>query len=292
MGTAAQRNALDGANIKRVIQVTPTGSPAGSAGDADAVVAADQTAVGVKGFNGTTWDRLRSGAADLGVGTGVLNVVPLVYHSGSAINLLRSAGATSDASDGSQYSPSGAMGFNGTTWDRLRIASASAAGAGGVGVLAAVPHFWDSVAATYQPAKAVRSFSDGDVGANSTPAPAIVFNGATFERLRTANVFKPFSVTVASLGIAPQIIWTQASGNKKFRFMGASVTSDKAAVVNFREASVATFLNTPKLLANTPFTFPAIGNGYLASAASNQVGIDVDSGVPVVLTGFAFGTEE
>lgn len=115
--------------------------------------------------------------------------------------------------------------------------------------------------------------------------------GARWGRPIIPNVFKPFSATVASLG-TQQIIWTQASGTTKFRVMGLSVTSDKATVVNLREASVATFFSTPQLVANTPFSFPALGNGYIASTASNNVGIDVGGSVPVALTGMIWGTEE
>ena len=111
MGTAAQRNALDGANIKRVIQVSPSGSPAGSAGDADAVVAADQTAVGVKGYNGTTWDRLRTESST------EFNLRTALYD---GANQMVSVALHTDAANGNNALSIGSLIFNGTTWDRVR----------------------------------------------------------------------------------------------------------------------------------------------------------------------------
>lgn len=231
MGTAAHRNALDGANIKRVIQVTPTGSPAGSAGDADAVVAVNQPAVGVKGFNGTTWDRLRSsvnggGATSVGA-VGILTVNP-VYTDGTNFRQAQSAaGANGDASAGSGLSA----------------------------------------------------------------AAQFISNGTTFDRLRTPNVFKPFSVTVASLGVAPQTVWTPTCG-KAFRMMGYTLTSSKAASVQFRDGSVATFFASGALVANTPAASPAgLGNGYLSASVNNVLQLDVDTAVPVVISGTVWGTE-
>ena len=225
MGTAAHRNALDGSNIKRVIQVTPSGSPAGSAGDADAVVAADQTATGVKGYNGTTWDRLRTGAgAAAGKGLAV------ILQDGTGTTLGQIASNPTDA-----------------------VGQANG--------------FLLTLAETY------------------------VYNGASLDRLRTPNIFKPFSVTVASIGTG-QTVWTVASTNKRFRVMGFAVTSDKAVQVNFKDGSVATLFATPAVVAATPFGVSGIGNGMLSASANNLLALDVSASVPVVLTGSVWGTEE
>ena len=122
MGTAAQRNALDGANIKRVIQVTPTGSPAGSAGDADAVVAADQPAVGVKGYNGTTWDRLKTATPNnVSQGaTGFLGVAPMLWNGAVQFRAWASAEGYGDNLDGAPVAATAGYVYNGATVDRVR----------------------------------------------------------------------------------------------------------------------------------------------------------------------------
>ena len=117
------------------------------------------------------------------------------------------------------------------------------------------------------------------------------YNGATWDRIRTPNVFKPFSVTVASIGTG-QTVWAVASTNKRFRLMGFAVTSDKAVQVNFKDGSVATLFSTPAVVAATPFGVSGIGNGMLSASANNLLALDVSASVPVVLTGTVWGTEE
>ena len=105
----------------------------------------------------------------------------------------------------------------------------------------------------------------------------------------TPNVFKPFSVTIASLGIGPQTIWDPGA-TERFRAMGFYVSSDKACVVNFRDGTVASFWNTPLLAAAGVFTPPAgFGEGYLSASKNNNLQIDVSAGVPVALNGMVWG---
>lgn len=140
------------------------------------------------------------------------------------------------------------------------------------------------------------SSGDADDRANGVAlllvqARKYVFDGVTWDRERTAATFKPFSVTVASLGIAPQAAWTPTSG-KRFRMMGYNLTSSKAASVQFRDGSVATFAASGALVANTPGPAVSIGNGYLSASVNNVLNLDVDTAVPVVISGMIWGTEE
>ena len=111
-------------------------------------------------------------------------------------------------------------------------------------------------------------------------------------RPRTPDIFKPFSVSVVSLGIGPQTVWTPTTASKRFRVMGFAVTSDKACQVNFKDGTVASFWATPALVANTPFGVADLGDGYLSASANNLLRLDVSASVPVVLTGMLWGREE
>lgn len=111
------------------------------------------------------------------------------------------------------------------------------------------------------------------------------------KRPATPDIFKPFSVSVVSLGIGPQTVWTPTN-NRRFRIMGFSITSDKAAQVNFKDGTVASFWATPALVANTPFGILDLGDGYLSASANNLLRLDVSTGVPVALTGMVWGREE
>ena len=152
-----------------------------------------------------------------------------------------------------------------------------------------------NVAATQQIQPRVDTFGGGDANVASTPALLgagfnLGFNGTTWDRVRTPNTFKPFSVTVASIGTG-QTVWDPAA-DKRFRVMGFAVTSDKAVQVNFKDGSVATIFSTPAVVAATPFGVSGIGNGMLSASANNLLTLDVSASVPVVLTGTCWGTEE
>ena len=128
-------------------------------------------------------------------------------------------------------------------------------------------------------------------GSGANPRPVIEV-GQDGTPVRRANTFKPFSVTVASLGIAPQTVWTPATG-RRFRLLGYTLTSNKAASVQFRDGSVATILATGALVANTPAPQPvAFGDGYRSASANNLLQLDVDTAVPVIISGTVWGTEE
>ena len=254
MGTLAKRNStshINPSNAQGVILVDPSGStPFGTT--APVVV------------------RVRDGA------TGNLTAVESI--AGDALAAATLAMRTSAAG----------FGFNGTTWDRLRAGTADNSAATGIqNVLLQIRSAVGGNAIYIVPSDQI---ADANNGTRLLPQHGFAFNGATWDRIRTPNVFKPFSVTVASLGTG-QTVWTPAS-NKRFRLLGFAVTSDKAAQVNFKDGSVATIFSTPAVVAATPFGVSGIGNGMLSASANNLLALDVSASVPVVLTGTVWGTEE
>lgn len=74
------------------------------------------------GFNGTTWDRLRTATAD-GLGTTGLLASPAYLFNGATQDRLRSVAGDGQAATG--LLASGNMGFNGSTWDRVHVISAT-----------------------------------------------------------------------------------------------------------------------------------------------------------------------
>lgn len=114
-----------------------------------------------------------------------------------------------------------------------------------------------------------------------------VYNGAAWDRLRTAFVFK--SLAPAAIG-AEATIWTPAAG-KKFRFMGFIFSSDAAVSVILKDNTAGTTIfRIPALLVGTPLVYAPGGNGIL-SAAANNVLTATGSGA-ANLQGTVFGTEE
>lgn len=90
------------------------------------------------GFNGTTWDRLRTATADALASTGLLAAAAVVFN-GSTWDRLRTASADALAATG--LLGTGNLGYNGSTWDRIRTATADALAA--TGLLAAAGLRWN-----------------------------------------------------------------------------------------------------------------------------------------------------
>lgn len=108
----------------------------------------------------------------------------------------------------------------------------------------------------------------------STVAKAV----ATFKDLAT--------VTITTI----QTAWTPASG-KTIRFMGGSISVSAAVSVLFEDnAAAATVFRTPKLAADTPYTFVIGNNGKALSAADNV--LKITSSAAAAVTGTLWGVEE
>ncbi len=118
-------------------------------------------------------------------------------------------------------------------------------------------------------------------------AALLVWNGASWDRQRTPNVFKPVAAVAVTAG-TPVNLWTPASG-KKFRLMGFALSLSVAGAVILKDAA-AELARTPSMAAGIGLVSPPMGNGYLSAAADNILKIDVTATGSV--NGYVFGTEE
>ena len=114
----------------------------------------------------------------------------------------------------------------------------------------------------------------------------LLYNGATWDRVRTANTRKDQStVAIGTSGT----VWAPTTG-KKFRLMGGSISVSAAASVLFEDNVSGNFVfRTPKLAADTPYNFD-LGNGYLSVAANNV--LKATSSAAANLLGTLWGVEE
>lgn len=138
----------------------------------------------------------------------------------------------------------------------------------------------------------VASNADALAGASSgvfrTLAENYVFNGATLDRMRTANVFKTLSAVVIT---TETTIWTPTSG-KKFRLMGFLLAQGVAtgAVTLKDNTGGTTIFIIPANTIGVVIPPPNLRNGILSAAANNvltAIGASTET-----LTGVVFGTEE
>lgn len=106
--------------------------------------------------------------------------------------------------------------------------------------------------------------------------------------LRLPNEFKDVNAVAAGSIVT---VWTPASG-KTVRFMGGQVSVSAACSLLFEDnaAGAGNFIyRTPKLLADTPFTFD-LGIGRLLSAADRV--LKVTSSAAANVTGTLYGQEQ
>ncbi len=166
-------------------------------------------------------------------------------------------------------------GFNGVTWDRLESLSDNA----------------DNQAAL-------------TLGLLATIARQQAWNGATWERIRTPNVFKTAQVTEAGT----TALWTPAAG-KKFRLMGYMMLVSSNTVTNFSGTNLILLLDNAAatgisfnpyfpnalVIASATQSVQAtnIGNGYLSTAANNVLNVNLVAAITGgSLTFNVWGTEE
>ena len=107
------------------------------------------------------------------------------------------------------------------------------------------------------------------------------FNGASWDRIRVANVYKPFSVQVP---VANTKLWDPAPG-KKFRLMGCVLASVAGGQIELLDEATP-FLKVG-VVAGVSVSYD-LGQGYLSLAVGNAVYINA----PDDAYGLLWGTEE
>lgn len=215
-------------------------------------------------------------------GVGAYNLI----FDGTNWSRQRSATAAGDGNSSGGLPTTSLMGFNGSTWDRVRTANDGAT----VGVLAAGSMVYDTTGSVFNKQLSALSAGDGNSGNKIATQALMAFNGATFDRQRVGKVYKH----IEYLNLADNTgttVWTPATG-KKFRLMGVSVSSSAAGRLALRDNSsgtdyIARFLYNA---ADTK-TFD-FGNGYVSLAANNVLEIRNNSGTAVSIWVTAWGTEE
>lgn len=116
--------------------------------------------------------------------------------------------------------------------------------------------------------------------------PNYNYNGASWDRLRTPNVFK---VVALAAGTAETTIWTPTA-SKKFRLMGFLLTPGAATTLTFKDNTAGTTIFAARGTTDQPIATPPMGNGILSAAANNV--LTVTRGTSATLDGVVWGTEE
>jgi hypothetical protein len=173
-------------------------------------------------------------------------------------------------------------------------------------VVASVPYLLNPTSGVSNPAESGNSTQDGlapqSVGNQVVIAQLFGWNGASFDRIRVANVFK----TVVATAAGSTVVWTPTAG-KSFRLMGytISVAGTLAATgvqaLQFLDGATAIknyfadVIQTPTVSISGGDTQIGadLGQGQLSAAVNNVLSISLGS---AMVTGGvavnAWGTEE
>lgn len=194
------------------------------------------------------------------------------------------------------------LGYNGTTWDRLRsdnvgeqrvslygkqtTAGDTAIGVGSGGQVGMAVMSGGGLAN----AAVVTQIVNSDAIPNSYNELAVVsfplvYNGLTFDRQRTPAIFKSQNAVAVA---TETTVWTPAAG-KKFRLMRLVVASSVAGNLVFRDGTAGTIIAVVPTLAGAPI-YLDFGNGILSAAANNL--LTCTGPAASTLSGMIYGTEE
>ena len=169
--------------------------PAAAALTADAVASPTAPAVAAfgHGYNGTTWDRIRTATADALASTGLLAAANMVY--------------------------------NGTTWDRIRAGSPTG-DPGATGVLAAQMHISNGASTTRL--LAVNGVTDASAGSFTASVGSYIYNGASWDRIRA-------NIEATALASTPRTATTNSSDITNHNARGVLLALDVTATPNNAE---------------------------------------------------------
>ncbi len=187
--------------------------------------------------NTNNGDRARSaGLGDNGASTGLLASAQYLSNGATQFNRARDMiGVTTDTTLGTGIQAVGLVGFEGTSYARIRTVNGVADGAT-TGLLAQGQYGW---------------------------------NGAGWDRQRVNNIHR--YQEYLSLAAGTSYIWWTPTAGKKFRLMSALMGSSQATMLTLRDNTnnIATF----NINGRDTKDFQFGNNGYLSSAAGNNLNV-------------------
>ena len=272
------------------------------------------------GYNGTSWDRLRTVntgqlvttiKSSTGIEAAVYNI-STGYTDGSALGV------------GGFATISAGFAWNGSSFDRIR----TAAGLGATtttltGAAASVMYGWNGTGAQVERIKTVADgltgttngilkvslydsggnhYNNQNLGAigdgqtftaqnfgNVTGSVGYGYIGSgTFDRVRISKVYKGIEYLTLASGSAATV-WTPTT-NKSFRLMGVSISASVAGKYSIRDGATNIILYF-NVAANDSVTF-YLGNGLLSTAANNVMYVVNGTGSTANVWCNAWGVEE
>lgn len=183
------------------------------------------------GFNGTTYDRIRTASSDALSTTGWLAAGNILYN-GVGWDRQRSI-PSADAQSTTGFAGMGILGFNGTTYDRLRLLNNSDAITTPTGMLGAFNTIYNGTSWDR-----MRSVSSADAQSNTGYAGVgnLFYNGTTWDRARSLNNADAIT-TMTGMPPAPNLLYNGTNWDR----LRSMPTGDTVAVTGFTGAGILLF---------------------------------------------------
>ncbi len=235
-GTSELSMSVSGSNLR--VQLASGNTEIQNYGNGDGVTATGALGVGLYALNSAlTADRLRTASiGDNGSSLGILASGQYLSNGATQFNRARDmVGVTTDTTLGTGIQAVGLVGFEGTSYARIRTVNGVADGAT-TGLLAQGQYGW---------------------------------NGAGWDRQRVNNIHR--YQEYLSLAAGTSYIWWTPTAGKKFRLMSALMGSSQATMLTLRDNTnnIATF----NINGRDTKDFQFGNNGYLSSAAGNNLNV-------------------
>ncbi len=129
---------------------------------------------------------------------------------------------------------------------------------------------------SFSPTTAIGTPADSLPFAGQLPAVDMVQTGTgVMSPLRVGTQFIQLKAQAVTAG-TPVSVFTPTSG-KKFRILSYHLSLSVAGSILFEDTTGVEVLRTPLLPSATGQAAPSMGNGYLSSAANNQLFLDVSA---------------
>lgn len=125
-------------------------------------------------------------------------------------------------------------GYNGTTWDRLRTAVGAATNAVATTPVLGVAGLLSDASLNWQIQRTASAVLDGVAGGAMASTANWVFNGATFDRLRTASADALAATGLLASGsmVWNGATWDRAKGNTTAQFVQGTVADNVTSTAN------------------------------------------------------------
>jgi hypothetical protein len=252
-------------------------------------------------FDGTTWDRVRTGLGDAGSGLGLLASLAFLYNgttydrlrgdvtNGLDVDVTRVGGTVTVDGSGVTQPVSGTLSVGGTVPVTNTGGTLNVGGTVAVSSIAAGDNNIGNVDVVTLPALPAGNNNIGDVDVASLPALAagtntigVVRNKESTGTLDDAGTDRTVKYAIIDAASSGDNTLLAAVASRKIRVLSAFLVSSGSVNVRFESGAAGTALTGQmNLVANTGFVLPYTPHGWFETAVNTLLNLELSAAVSV-----------